>query len=104
MKAVAHSYFWWIGLDKDIETLAKSCGECQAVKSNPAAARLHPWVWPDEPWTRIHVDYADHIFLTFKTNRQLQSRLAGFEANWPASKPAGGCESGLNIYTIHTST
>ena len=58
MKALARSYFWWIGLDKDIECLGKSCGRCQAVKSNPPPAPLHPWVWPDAPWTRIHVDYA----------------------------------------------
>ena len=31
---------------------------------------------------------------------QLQSWRwpAGFETNWPTSKPAGGCESDLNIY------
>ena len=40
MKAVARSYFWWIGLDEDIETLGKSYEEYQAVKSNPAAAPL----------------------------------------------------------------
>ena len=58
MKAVARSYFWWIGLDKDIESLGRSCDSCQAVKSNPATAPLHPWVWPDSPWARIHVDFA----------------------------------------------
>ena len=58
MKALARSYFWWIGLDKDIESLGRSCESCQAIKSNPAVAPLHPWVWPDAPWSRIHVDYA----------------------------------------------
>ena len=58
MKALARSYFWWTGLDKDVENLGKSCTSCQAMRSNPAAAPLHPWVWPDAPWTRIHVDYA----------------------------------------------
>ena len=58
MKASARSYFWWIGLDKDITNLGKSCESCQADKSNPTAAPLHPWVWPDAPWTRIHADYA----------------------------------------------
>ena len=41
MKALAHSYFWWIGLDKDIESMGKSCEKCQAAKSNPTAAPLH---------------------------------------------------------------
>ena len=31
MKAIARSYFWWNGLDKDIENLGKSCQTCQAV-------------------------------------------------------------------------
>ena len=29
MKTLARSYFWWPGLDKDIEELAKSCTSCQ---------------------------------------------------------------------------
>ena len=58
MKAIARSYFWWNGLDKDIENLGKSCQTCQAVQSHPATAPLHPWVWPDAPWKRIHVDFA----------------------------------------------
>ena len=58
MKSIAPSYFWWSDLDKDIEDLAKSCSACQANKSAPAVALLHPWIWPDAPWKRIHVDFA----------------------------------------------
>ena len=58
MKAVARSYFWWPGLDKKIEELARQCMPCQAVKAAPAAAPLHPWVWPTKPWQRIHIDFA----------------------------------------------
>ena len=58
MKAVARSYMWWPGIDGDLENLAKSCTACQGVKSAPSAAPLHPWLWPDQPWQRIHVDYA----------------------------------------------
>ena len=58
MKTIARSYFWWVGLDKDIEELGKSCQSCQANQSNPTVAPLHPWVWPDAPWKRIHVDFA----------------------------------------------
>ena len=57
MKATVRSYFWWRGLDKAIEDLV-SCSACQALRSTPAAAPLHPWVWPDAPWKRIHVDFA----------------------------------------------
>ena len=58
MKAVARSYLWWPGVDKDLEECAKSCLSCQAVKSAPAVAPLHPWVWPAKPWQRIHIDFA----------------------------------------------
>lgn len=47
MKALARSHFWWRGLDKDIETLGKSCYSCQSNQSQPAVAPLHPWLWPD---------------------------------------------------------
>ena len=58
MKALAQSYFWWFGLDKDIKLLGKSCEACQAIESNLTTAPLHPWVWPDAPWSCIYVDYA----------------------------------------------
>ena len=39
MKAVARSYLWWPGVDKDLEEdCAKSCLSCQAVKNAPAVA------------------------------------------------------------------
>ena len=58
MKTIARSHFWWKGLDKDIETMGKTCHSCQANQSNPPTAPLHPWVWPDLSWRRIHVDFA----------------------------------------------
>ena len=58
MKAVARSYLWWPGVDKDLEECAKSCLACQAVRNAPAVAPLHPWVWPAKPWQRIHIDFA----------------------------------------------
>ena len=56
MKAVARSYFWYPGLDRDIEKKAHSCIACQAAKNAPPAAPLHPWLWPTKPWQCIHVD------------------------------------------------
>ncbi|KAL5505227.1 hypothetical protein EMCRGX_G006629, partial [Ephydatia muelleri] len=58
MKALARSYVWWPGLDLDLENLAKSCLQCQEVKVSPPVAPLHPWVWPAQPWQRIHIDFA----------------------------------------------
>ena len=58
MKAVSRSYFWWPGLDRNIEGLVKSCKSCQSVKNSPPATPLHPWFWPSKPWECIHVDFA----------------------------------------------
>ena len=58
MKSVARSYLWWPGLDKELEECVQNCVSCQAVKSVPAPAPLHPWVWPDKPWKRVHLDFA----------------------------------------------
>ena len=58
MKEVARSYAWWEGIDKDIETLVKSCKSCQTVKNSPPMSPLHPWLWPTKPWQRLHLDFA----------------------------------------------
>ena len=57
MKSLVRSHVWWKGMDKDIESLGKSCRACLAVKQTPAKAPLHPWEWPSQPWQRIHVDF-----------------------------------------------
>ena len=49
MKSVAQSYFWWPGVDKNIENVVKSCIACQAVKHSPSVAPLQPWIWPAQP-------------------------------------------------------
>ena len=58
MKTIARSYFWWPKIDQAIEVKAKSCNSCKSVQAAPHVAPLHPWVWPAEPWERIHVDFA----------------------------------------------
>ena len=58
MKSLARSYLWWPGLDEDIERKVLGCEDCQMQSATPAVAPLHPWEWPDRPWSRIHADYA----------------------------------------------
>ena len=55
MKAVARSYFWWPGLDKEVEKLASGCVICQSVKNNTPSAPLHPGQTTLE---RIHLHFA----------------------------------------------
>ena len=67
MKALARSYIWWPNMDTDIETLVKTCTECQESRLSPPTAPLHPWEWPASPWSRLHIDFAGpylgHMFL-----------------------------------------
>ena len=42
MKALAHSHFWWKGLNKNLEELGRSCCACLAVKQSPEKALLYP--------------------------------------------------------------
>ena len=42
-------------------------GGCQEIKNNPPVAPLHPWIWPSQPWKRVHIHFAGpfkgHMFL-----------------------------------------
>ena len=58
MKSLARSYVWWPSLNKDIETMVRTCIPCQSLLNAPAAVPLHPWEWPQRPWCRLHLDYA----------------------------------------------
>ena len=57
MKSLARLHVWWPALDKDIELMVRNCETCRAVQTSPP--RLHnAWAWPDQAWSRIHVDFA----------------------------------------------
>jgi len=49
---------WRPGIDLDLEKKVKGCDICQTTHHNPPAALLHPWEWPQQPWQRVHADYA----------------------------------------------
>ena len=48
-------------MDKEIEGVVKSCPNCQAYRQSPAPAQLHPWEWLNQPWSRLHIDFAGPI-------------------------------------------
>ena len=58
MKGLARCYVWWPKLDSDIEQIIQQCNTCQLHRSSPTKAPLHPWEYPQRPWSRIHIDHA----------------------------------------------
>ena len=62
MKALARSYVWWPEIQTDIENMVNSCPVCQETRASPAPAPLHPWEWPSQPWSRIHLDFAGPLY------------------------------------------
>ena len=58
MKAQARSWVWWPGMDSEIENSVRSCYTCQTHSKSPPKAPLFPWEWPQEPWSRLHLDFA----------------------------------------------
>ena len=62
MKALSRSYVWWPGIQTDIENMVNSCPVCQETRASPAPAPLHPWEWPSQPWSRIHLDFAGPLY------------------------------------------
>ena len=67
MKELARSCFWWPNVDLEIEQTVRNRSSCQQVRKPPAAAPLAPWLWPSNPWHRIHIDFAEdekkHYFI-----------------------------------------
>ena len=76
MKSLARSYFWWLHLDSQIENLSRNCVECSAASRNPPKAPAHPWIVPQHPWQRIHVDHAQF-------NRYLLFIAIDAYSKWP---------------------
>ena len=61
MKERARMVVWWPCMDKQIKEMASSCVKCKAVRNLPPLAPLHPWSFPDQPWCRFHIDYAEPV-------------------------------------------
>ncbi|XP_029652196.1 uncharacterized protein K02A2.6-like [Octopus sinensis] len=58
MKQLARITVYWPGIDAAIEMACQrydSYGEHQNKPSKPVA---QPWMLPEKPWSRLHVDYA----------------------------------------------
>ena len=57
MKMLARSYYWFPGVDQDLENLAKSCEACRMHAKAPAAAPIVSWPKCTVPLERVHIDF-----------------------------------------------
>ncbi|CAG2226122.1 Uncharacterized protein K02A2.6 [Mytilus edulis] len=62
MKVLARGYVWWPNMDAEIEQTVRACHKCQVNRRAPPEAPMHPWEWPSNPWSRIHIDYAGPLY------------------------------------------
>ena len=61
MKMLARSYVWWSGMDREIEEKVSNCNICQMMRNDPPTSQVHPWIFPNKPWSRLHIDYAGPV-------------------------------------------
>ncbi len=58
MKSLARSLCYWPNIDAELETKAKTCQGCALASGDPRKQPLKQWKTPEEPWERIHADFA----------------------------------------------
>ena len=56
-KSFARMYVWWPGIDGDISDMVRHCSTCQQYRRQAPVTPLSPWMWPNKPWDRIHIDH-----------------------------------------------
>ena len=96
MKGRARMVVWWPNLDRDIEQLVSNCTACQSSRSLPPVAPLHPWSWPDRPWSRLHIDYAGPI-----SNHMLLVVVDSF-SKWIEVLPVKTASASITIEKLRT--
>ena len=58
MKQLARSTVYWPRIDFDIEDLCHKCTSCGQFQNKPDKPSIHPWMMPEKPWSRLHLDHA----------------------------------------------
>ena len=58
MKQLARTAVYWPRIDTDIMNQCHRCSTCAEHQHMPAKAPNHPWMVPEKPWSRLHLDHA----------------------------------------------
>ena len=91
MKALARSYFWWPGIDNDIEAIVGSCESCQQHQNMPESAPMHMWEPASKPWSRLHLDHAGPF------QNKLYLIVADAYSKWVEAVPVSSTNSTVTI-------
>ena len=57
MKQLARSAVYWPHVHENISDLVRGFTSCAEHQNAPENAPIHPWILPEKPWSRIHVDH-----------------------------------------------
>ena len=58
MKQLARTAVYWPRIDVDIMEQSMTCGTCAEHQNAPPKYANHPWMLPEKPWSRVHIDHA----------------------------------------------
>ena len=58
MKSLARSYIWWPSMNNEIENMVRLCEVCNKHGRAKPSVGQHPWIKPQGPWQRVHMDFA----------------------------------------------
>ena len=58
MKQLVRSAVYWPHIDSQIKDTCRGCVSCAEHQNKPPKPANHPWMMPEKPWSRIHVDHA----------------------------------------------
>ena len=57
MKQLACTAVYWPRIDSDIVKLCHTCSTCAEHQNSPSKLGNHPWMLPEKPWSRVHIDH-----------------------------------------------
>ena len=61
MKSIARSVVYWPNIGTDIERTVKHCIQGIIAQKNPPQIVDSRWTYPEQTWSRIHVDFVGPI-------------------------------------------
>ena len=58
MKQLSRTAVYWPGIGAAIEMASRRCDSCGKHQNKSSKRPVHPWMLPEKPWSRLHLDHA----------------------------------------------